>query len=163
MLLPYCFWQDTAAVRGEAAAGGVAGPAALQGRVLHLRQVRQGAAEEERGESARSPPRPRRRPRAARLPGMCMCVRVCPRRASFADCFDRSRGRRLSSFSLSACLAALVCRTRRLSIVMACTAESPENLHAVVLPRRKLNCANAVRCLPSPELRRTAARSVSRS
>ncbi|ONM22289.1 HVA22-like protein d [Zea mays] len=63
------YWLDTAAVRGEAAAGGVAGPAALQGRVLHLRQVRQGAAEEERGESARSPPRPRRRPRAARLPG----------------------------------------------------------------------------------------------
>jgi len=64
-------------VRGEAAAGGVAGPAAVQGRVLHLRQVRQGAAEEERGEAARSP-RPRRRPRAARLPGMCVSARRAP-------------------------------------------------------------------------------------
>lgn len=63
-------------VRGEAAAGGVAGPAAVQGRLLHLRQVRQGAAEEERGEAPRSPRpwlQPRRRPRAPRLPGI-MCV-----------------------------------------------------------------------------------------
>ena len=68
-------------VRGKAAAGGVAGPAAVQGRVLHLRQVRQGAAEEERGEAARSHrprQRPRRRPRAARLRGMCVSARRAP-------------------------------------------------------------------------------------
>jgi hypothetical protein len=57
--------QDPAVVRGEAAVRGVAGAAAVQGRLLHLRQARQRAAAEARGEAARPPPR---RSRAAPRP-----------------------------------------------------------------------------------------------
>jgi hypothetical protein len=53
--------QDTDMVRGEAAVRGVAGAAAVQGSILNLREVRQGADQEARGEAAPAP-RPRPRP-----------------------------------------------------------------------------------------------------
>lgn len=56
-------------VRGEGPVRGVAGAASVQGGVVHLRQVRQGAAQEEQGEAARTPrprPWPRRRAPVAR-------------------------------------------------------------------------------------------------
>jgi hypothetical protein len=57
--------QDPAVVRGEAAVRGVAGSAAVQGRLLHPRQARQRSAAEARGEAARLK---RRRSRAASRP-----------------------------------------------------------------------------------------------
>uniref|UniRef100_M8BGG9 Uncharacterized protein n=1 Tax=Aegilops tauschii TaxID=37682 RepID=M8BGG9_AEGTA len=53
------FLRDAAVVGAEAAIRGVAGAAAVQGRVLHLREVRPGADQEARGDAARAPrPRP---------------------------------------------------------------------------------------------------------
>ncbi|VAI27739.1 unnamed protein product [Triticum turgidum subsp. durum] len=58
MVLESLIYWDTDLVRAEAAVPGVAGAAQLQGSGLHLRQVRQGAAQEAR---PHQPPRQRHR------------------------------------------------------------------------------------------------------
>lgn len=57
--------QDTGVVPGEAAVRGVAGATAVQGRVLHLREARQGAAQEVPRQGAQR----RRRPQGAHRQG----------------------------------------------------------------------------------------------
>ena len=58
-------WQDTHLVPREAAVRGVAGAAAVQGRLLHLREARQGPAQEVPRQAPPHGRRRRRRPEGA--------------------------------------------------------------------------------------------------